>query len=310
MPTRPTRRSDYAARIAARRLDAVNAYNLAVSGPKSADARIRRAARDAGVQEETFKKYMTGRYDMGRKGCEALEQRLRTAGKSLADFATDSFVKAQGVWIFANPKRKEPFMPQAEREERAGRVMELLRGIVADVGGDVSSDDSVIAAIAEITELSVNSVITVAKSCSYFGQERMEKLRAKLASKSSTRDISLLGIDPRNPAGDEEEDGEADDAAEAPEEAAPDPRGSNIREFGAVLATLGPNDILVITGSGAHQLFRKDESAVLVLRGNDGPSIHSIPAGCKIGRPTVMQSPSDGSGIVSVPFEPVRETTS
>lgn len=65
------RRSDYAARLAARRMDGVNAYCLAVGGPKGEDPRIRRIAKDAGVQERTMRGYLTGKQDMGRKGCEA-----------------------------------------------------------------------------------------------------------------------------------------------------------------------------------------------------------------------------------------------
>lgn len=195
-------------------------------------------------------------------------------------------------------------MPQSQREERARQVIAILTGIVTDIKGDISSEESILKAIAQITELNYNSVVTVARSCSYFGPERMEKLRAKLAEHGSRRDITKLGEDPRCLGDGVNGDDVADDEAVADEGS--ESGGSPIREFAAVLAELGANDVLVITGGGSHQLFRQDESVVLVIRGKETPTVHSIPAGCKVGKAVVMQSPS-GDGIVSVPFETVRE---
>ena len=290
------RRSDYASRLSARRKDALAAYFKALGGPKDEASQAEQMAKDAGVKASTFRQYLGGKVDMGAKSCEKLQAKLDNAGKVLAEYSKDPNVQSCGIWIFANPKRKVPFLPQAVREERAKLVNAKLNEIASALGLKCKTDDELYKAIAKVVNLKPNSVMMVANSCSYMSEDRLQLIKAALEKKGKNIDIALLGQDPRNLDDSDIEslmgDSEQDDGDDGPQ----------IQAVAAVLAELKSDDVLIVTGSGQFETFTKDSAAVVVIRPGAQLAIHSVPAGCVVEKGALM-SASDGSGVISIPFK-------
>ena len=304
------RRKDFVARLAERRTQAVTAFCTADPGCKAKgfEAQVKYIAKIAVVTPQRIKSVCGGRADLGRQATWKLQNHLDQLGVKIAEHTENKFVQNQGVWIFADPKAKEIFMPLAWREDR----IEVVRGLMIEYAratrGKKQTIEQAIAAIAEDTGLEETSIGLLARSVSHLGQERLGMLKSKFgAAGADPEALNLLGEDPRswnpNDISEQSETAPVDVEDDESDTSLIQQPSTVLQNLGVLLTTLGGHDHLLISGSGNNEPLSGDQDYLIVLRRGVPPQIISPPAGAGFNAGQLLKGTNADSGMVSVPFE-------